>query len=371
MNDGVDIRLLGPVRWYLGGQPLPTGGPLTRTLLAVLTVNRRNTMSPKRLAQTVWDGDPPPSYRSNLHNRIAEARAALSAAGAAATSILRTDDDGHYCLDIADEQCDLGRFEQARARALAAYHRGDHDDAAAQFRLALAQWSGDALDGLPESSFTDAFIVHVSEERRQVVEARLDLDLAAGRASEILGELRVLAARHPLRESLWLQLITALYLSERHAEALDACRTLRRALRESGMDPGARLAELEQRILRGEPVRHEPRIRLRPGVGGEDPTLLETLGHYLLYVDDGRRFEVRGPLTIGRSIDNDVRLADAKTSRYHARLAPDGDELRIEDLDSANGVYVNDTRIRGPVRLTTGDRLRIGSMTLQVRRPLG
>lgn len=214
MNDRPDIRLLGPVRWYLDGRPLPAGGPLTRTMLAVLTVNRRNTMSPRRLARTIWDGDPPPTYRSNLHNRIAEARAALTAAGA------------------------------------------------------------------------------------------------------------------------------------------------------SGMDAGPRVADLEQRILRGEPIPLEPRIRLRPFAGTEDSTLLETLGHYVLYIDDGRRFEVRRPMTIGRGADNDIRLADAKTSRHHARLAPDGDEMRIEDLDSANGVYVNDTRIRGAVRLTAGDRLRIGSMTL-------
>ena len=73
---------------------------------------------------------------------------------------------------------------------------------------------------------------------------------------------------------------------------------------------------------------------------------------------------------IGRSADSDIRLEDAKTSRQHASVVLDGAAVRIEDRGSANGVYVNDKRIRGRAALAHGDRIRIGSVTLEVRRPL-
>ncbi|WP_433527728.1 AfsR/SARP family transcriptional regulator [Nocardia pseudovaccinii] len=107
----LDVRILGPVRWYVLGRPLAVGGPLTRAMLAVLVVNRGNATLPPRLANTIWDGDPPPSFRANLHSRIAELRATPQAADVTATAILRTDSSGNYYLDIRDEQCDLGRFE--------------------------------------------------------------------------------------------------------------------------------------------------------------------------------------------------------------------------------------------------------------------
>ncbi|WP_433729153.1 BTAD domain-containing putative transcriptional regulator [Nocardia sp. CA-129566] len=367
----VDVRVLGPVRWYVSGRPLAIGGPLTRAMLAVLVVNRRNVISPTRLANTIWDGDPPPSFRANLHNRVAELRAALQAAEVAATTMLQTDSSGNYCLDIRDEDCDLGRFERARTVAMAAFDIGDHERAAEHFLEALGEWSGAALDGLPMSTFVEAFSAHMDEERQRTLEARLDLEIAAGRAAEVIGELRALTARHPLRETLWVQLITALYAAGRHGDALGACRAVRGVLREQGMDPSDRLAGLEQHILRHEPLPSPRRIRLRLTVDSDGSTLLETLGHILLYVEDGRRFEVTGAgMTIGRSADNDIRLEDAKTSRRHAKVTVDGEVVLIEDRDSANGVYVNDRRIRGRASLVHGDRIRIGSVTLEVRRPL-
>ncbi|WP_063042555.1 BTAD domain-containing putative transcriptional regulator [Nocardia pseudovaccinii] len=367
----LDVRILGPVRWYVSGRPLAVGGPLTRAMLAVLVVNRRNAISPPRLANTIWDGDPPPSFRANLHNRIAELRATLQAADVAATAILRTDSSGNYCLDIRDEQCDLGRFEQARTEAMAAFDSGEHEHAAEHFLRALGEWSGAALDGLPMSTFVEAFCAHMDEERQRTLEARLDLEIAAGRGAEVIGELRALTARHPLRETLWAQLITALYESGRDGDALEACRAVRRMLRDQGTNPGNRVTGLEHRILRHEPLPNRGRICLRLNVDTDGSTLLETLGHVLLYVDDGRRFEVTGAsMTIGRSADNDIRLEDAKTSRQHASVVLDGAAVRIEDRGSANGVFVNDQRIRGRAALVHGDRIRIGSVTLEVRRPL-
>src|SRR3954447_9596273 len=62
---------------------------------------------------------------------------------------------------------------------------------------------------------------------------------------------------------------------------------------------------------------------------------------------------------IGRLPDNDVVLDDAEVSRHHAVVSDTGTTFVITDLRSANGVYVQDRRIRGSVPLSDGDRIRI------------
>jgi pSer/pThr/pTyr-binding forkhead associated (FHA) protein len=72
--------------------------------------------------------------------------------------------------------------------------------------------------------------------------------------------------------------------------------------------------------------------------------------------------------TIGRAVRSDFVLDAAMVSRVHCRLvASSGGELEVEDLDSTNGTFVNDQRVRRAV-LSAGDRLRIGRVELAVTR---
>lgn len=82
----------------------------------------------------------------------------------------------------------------------------------------------------------------------------------------------------------------------------------------------------------------------------------------------GERELERGELTIGRSAVADVRLDDPLVSRTHARIffTPDGTVV-VEDLHSANGVFLNGARIvhvSGP--LCEGDRLLVGTTELSL-----
>ena len=43
-----------------------------------------------------------------------------------------------------------------------------------------------------------------------------------------------------------------------------------------------------------------------------------------------------------------MRIEDAFASSRHARIAPEGDLLVLEDLGSTNGTYLNGELIRGP-----------------------
>jgi pSer/pThr/pTyr-binding forkhead associated (FHA) protein len=70
-----------------------------------------------------------------------------------------------------------------------------------------------------------------------------------------------------------------------------------------------------------------------------------TLGYHLVVMGEAV-FETvalpaRGEVVVGRGSDADVRVDEPRASRRHARLVL-GDEIRVEDLGSANG-----TRVRG------------------------
>ena len=68
--------------------------------------------------------------------------------------------------------------------------------------------------------------------------------------------------------------------------------------------------------------------------------------------------------TIGRSPDNDIFLDDVTVSRKHAVVLQSGGELRIEDLGSLNGTFVNLRRIDAATRLESGDEVQIGKYRL-------
>lgn len=72
----------------------------------------------------------------------------------------------------------------------------------------------------------------------------------------------------------------------------------------------------------------------------------------------------RKRLTLGRDKANEIVLAEVAASRLHAEVFPGPDGLYIRDLGSSNGVIVNQARIDNPYRLTHGDRVMIGSITL-------
>jgi pSer/pThr/pTyr-binding forkhead associated (FHA) protein len=74
---------------------------------------------------------------------------------------------------------------------------------------------------------------------------------------------------------------------------------------------------------------------------------------------------VRYPLTriyhrLGRDPACDIHLDGEEVSRQHAEITVTAEGAFVNDLDSRNGVFVNDERIGGLRQLRVGDRVRIG-----------
>jgi hypothetical protein len=85
----------------------------------------------------------------------------------------------------------------------------------------------------------------------------------------------------------------------------------------------------------------------------------------VLVLGDGRNVKLGdGTNVIGRLPDCAVPMSDPQSSRHHAEVRNGPDGAVVVDLDSTNGTYVNDVRIRSHA-LRDGDTIRIGNTTMR------
>ncbi len=96
------------------------------------------------------------------------------------------------------------------------------------------------------------------------------------------------------------------------------------------------------------------------------PVKVSFLGLEIHHEGVRRRHQLRpGINRIGRAPDNDVILDREDVSRYHAELLVTDDGLRVRDLGSTNGTFVNAVRIT-EAGLEPGDSLVVGSSLMLV-----
>jgi pSer/pThr/pTyr-binding forkhead associated (FHA) protein len=81
----------------------------------------------------------------------------------------------------------------------------------------------------------------------------------------------------------------------------------------------------------------------------------------------GRQIPLAGPVVIGRDPTAGIPLLqDDLLSRHHAKLTPEEDGVRVEDLDSRNGTFVDSDQIFSPAHLSVGGQLLLGVTVLQL-----
>ena len=71
--------------------------------------------------------------------------------------------------------------------------------------------------------------------------------------------------------------------------------------------------------------------------------------------------------TIGRAKRADFIVDAALVSRLHCRVTAGATGLDVVDLDSTNGTYINDQRVKTG-SLASGDRLRVGRVELKIEK---
>ncbi|GAA3784496.1 BTAD domain-containing putative transcriptional regulator [Streptomyces phyllanthi] len=238
----MQVRLLGPVEVRRDGVCPRLGGPLQRSLLAVLTLHANRAVSRSRLTFALWGDDPPMSVEAQLHQRVSRLRAVVGR-----KSIVRS--VAGYVLTIEPTAVDVEMFDLAVGKAREAMIRGEAEEARRGLDEALRLWRGPALGGVAEH-FARVEGPAVEERRLAAVELRAEAGLELGRHAELLGELKTLVAEHPLRERPRGHLMLALHRCGRTAEALEVYREGRDHLvHELGVEPGAGLRATHAAIL--------------------------------------------------------------------------------------------------------------------------
>ncbi len=238
--------MLGPLDVVEAGRTLALGGNKPRALLLVLLLARGEVVSRERLIEELWAGDAPQGAEITLRSHISRLRAVLGA-----ERLLQRAPG--YVLAVAPDDLDATRFERLAGEGRTTLADGSPAEAAELLREALGLWRGpvacDVVGLLPVQGEAG----RLEELRMEALEERIDADLQLGREHELIGELKLLVGDHPLREGLWAQLMLALYRCGRQAEALAAYAEARMVLIDRlGLEPGSRLRDLQQAILRQE-----------------------------------------------------------------------------------------------------------------------
>src|SRR3954447_1263593 len=69
---------------------------------------------------------------------------------------------------------------------------------------------------------------------------------------------------------------------------------------------------------------------------------------------------------IGREQDCQLRPNSDLISRHHCAISVDPFTVRLRDLASTNGSFVNEQRVNGQVTLKAGDVVRVGKLRFEI-----
>lgn len=239
----------------------PLGSIKERCVLAVLLGAEGAAVSTDAMIARVWDDEPPPTSLDTLRTYVSRLRRRLRATGHASRL---SSDSRTYRLQVEPEEVDFRRFRLLRERA---NDTEDPASAAEVLREAERLWRGQPFAGLP-GLWIESIRGGLEEQRRQIRERRVHLELGLGRHAEVVVELRDLAAQHPVAEPVVADLMLALYRCGRYGEALETYRRTRARLsNELGADPGPDLERLHTRLLR-----RDPALAIPAGVSGGSVT---------------------------------------------------------------------------------------------------
>ncbi len=242
------VRLFGATRVEIDGVAVPAarlGGVKSRRVLQVLALQAGAPIDKERLADLVWEGEPPASAVATLESYVCVLRRSLQL-GAGRHSALATTSKG-YVLDPERFEVDLSQFRQLTEGLSALIPAQRVTDA-------LSLVSGELLDDEPFA----AWAVRAREcFRRELVTACAAGSRAALNGGD-LAEAERLAWRavtaDPLSEEATQQLMRALWQAGRRSEALRGYLGLRQVmLDELGDEPGLATRDLYLAILRDGP----------------------------------------------------------------------------------------------------------------------
>ena len=241
-----------------GARCEPSAGRQRRLLLALLIAGA-DALSVDQLVAAVWSADEelPRKPVATVRTYLARLRGRLDPAGGHASRLVVGGPD-RYELRLDGHVVDAAVFETEVASATAAID-GDPQRALRGLERGLARWRGPALADVADEEWAKPEAVRLDELRLRAKELRFRCLLDTGQHAEAVSELERHVRGHPLRERPCGQLMVALHLCGRTAEAAGTFRAFRdRLVDEAGLEPSAQLEQLHRRLLAGGGVDQVP-----------------------------------------------------------------------------------------------------------------
>ncbi|MGZ5418638.1 MAG: AfsR/SARP family transcriptional regulator, partial [Nocardioides sp.] len=227
----LSVEVLGTLVLRVHGDEVDVVGSRRRAVLALLALEGDRGLSTERLVDSMWPDDPPENAVQALYSHVHRLRRHL---GPLADRLERRANGYRLHLEPFELDADA-------ARRLAA------SDPPAALQL----WRGPALVEFRSLPALEIASVGLDELRLKLVDDLLGSRLEHG-DRDVVVDAATAAAASPLRESTALLHVRALATDGRTAEAMAAAQLFRRRLAdETGLDPTAALAELEQQVAAG------------------------------------------------------------------------------------------------------------------------
>jgi DNA-binding SARP family transcriptional activator len=232
-------------------------------VFAYLVAERDRPVPSEELAEAVWDGSLPPTWRPALRGVVSKVRGFLDALGLPADETL-TSAAGCYRLALppdtaVDVELAAGEIDAARS-ALAA---GDLERAAAAAERAR-QIAGRPLLPGHEGTWVEHRRAGLQRILVDSLELLVDVHLRAGDPAPAVGPARDLVALEPFRDSAHERLLRAHAAVGDRGEALRAYDRYRRTLAEElGIGPSPGLEAIYLELLHAEP--HRPAVAAAAG----------------------------------------------------------------------------------------------------------
>jgi DNA-binding SARP family transcriptional activator len=250
----IDVRMFGPLRVHdERGNCLQVDfcGNKPRLVFLLLAEKLGSAVSKDRLAEQLWQGNPPPSWRSTLEGYVSLMRKGLAGDPVSAAGSVIVSERGGYRLDADRVATDLDRF----TRLAAAARSSDSTRALALLTEALELAQAEVMAGernLPWITETrDWYQQNV--HRAAVRAGQLSLEAGNLDAAALYGKLA--CDLDPLAEDGWHISIEADWRANRRSDALRSFSALRKLLdQELGVVPCRSLQQLFTQVLRDEPL---------------------------------------------------------------------------------------------------------------------
>lgn len=264
----MDVKVLGPLEAQLNGRSIaPTAGK-PRQVLALMALEAGHVVTVPLLIEELWGMRPPRSVLTTLQTYILHLRrlieSALPTDGSGAAKNLLVTRSGGYQLNVEPGAVDVQTYERLAAAGARAAEVADYESASRLLRAALGVWRGNVLVDVQVGPRLGIEVIRLEESKLGVLESCIGVELRLGRHTAVLSELAMLNAVNPMNENLCEQFMVALYRSGRQWYALDVYKRLRNTLvNELGVEPSARLQNLQQAILRSDPMLDEAPIKKR------------------------------------------------------------------------------------------------------------